>query len=86
MSMDTDAETKVVQTRLHREEYDRFREVAEREGFSIKEALRAAASEFAERHGRYDPSDPFFAGADAEHASEERLTATETDEYLYGDG
>jgi len=76
-------EEKVVQTRMEESLYLRFRRAAKDESISLKEALREAAEEFVERHGRHDPDDPLFAGAD-EEAEGETLTARETEDYLYG--
>jgi hypothetical protein len=87
IAMAIESETKVVQTELTEQEYERLARVADREDLSLKEALQEAAREFVDRRDRHDPDDPFFAspvapGADAEHGDED-LTATKTDTYLY---
>jgi len=81
MSIDSDGT--VVQTELDDDEYERFRRIADREGLSLKEALRRAATEFASSRERHDPDDPFFVGADDDVDTERELTARKTDEYLY---
>jgi predicted transcriptional regulator len=86
--MSADSETKVVQTELPKEEYERLVRIAEREDRSLKETVRRAVSQFADQEVRHDPDDPFFADspvADGEKTEgEDELTATETDTYLYG--
>ncbi|WP_135664067.1 hypothetical protein [Halorhabdus rudnickae] len=82
--MSTDADAKVVQTRLTEQEYEQLRRVADQEGLPLKEVLRRAAIEFSKRQEKHDPEDPFFAEQVPEVADEESsLTATKTDEYLY---
>lgn len=83
-SMSIENEEKVVQTRLDESEYEQLRRVAEQEEITLKEALRRAATEFAERKERHDPDDPFFAAESPESTTGgEELTATKTEEYLY---
>jgi hypothetical protein len=77
---------KVVQTTLDGEEYEQFRRIADREGLSLKEALRRAAREFTTSHAEHDPDDPFFAGPPAGTAElDDDVTATKTEAYLYGE-
>lgn len=83
MDMGTNDET-VVQTALSPEEYERFRSIAEREGKTLKEALREAATEYVTTREEPDPDDPFFSYEPPETVGES-VTATKTDEYLYGD-
>ncbi|MEM4781563.1 MAG: hypothetical protein QXG03_08400 [Halalkalicoccus sp.] len=59
--MSADSDETVVQTTLPPEEYERLREIAEREGWSLKETLRKATREFADRHLTHDADDPLFA-------------------------
>lgn len=82
MAMSTDE--KVVQTTLSREEYERLRRIADAEGQSLKETLRSAASEYVRARATPTPDDPFFA-YEAEGSSGEDVSATEVDEYLYGE-
>ena len=77
------SERTVVQTVLSPEEYERFREVAEREGKTLKQALEDAAKEYVGARARPDPDDPFFSYRPTD-VDGERVTATKTDEYLYG--
>ena len=59
--MSTDAtDTKVVQTEVPREEYERLRKLAEQKGISLKEVLREAARAYGDRHLAYDATDPLF--------------------------
>ena len=81
--MATDADAKVVQTRLTEQEYERLRRVADQEGLPLKEVLRRAAVEFSKRQEKHDPDDPFFAGDVPAADDESSLTATKTDDYLY---
>ncbi|WP_440770521.1 ribbon-helix-helix protein, CopG family [Natronorubrum sp. DTA28] len=81
--MGTNDET-VVQTALSADEYERFRSIAEREGKTLKEALRAAATEYVTEREQPDPDDPFFS-YDPPRDDGEAVTATKTDDYLYGD-
>lgn len=81
--MSSDRETKVVQTELPRAEYERLVAIAEREDRSLKETLRAAVEQFADREARHDPDDPFFADSVESDTGSDDLTATETDAYLY---
>ncbi len=83
MDMDTNDET-VVQTSLSGEEYERFRSIAERQGKTLKEALNEAAKEYVATRDRPDPDDPFFSYEPTEDGGES-VTATKTDDYLYGD-
>lgn len=85
MEMGTNDET-VVQTALSSEEYERFRSIAQREGKTLKEALKDAANEYVTERERPDPDDPFFSYDPPERTDDESVTATKTDEYLYGDG
>ncbi|WP_255192953.1 hypothetical protein [Natronobeatus ordinarius] len=78
------SEKTVVQTALSPEEYERFRAIAQREDKTLKEALRDAAKEYVGSRDRPDPDDPFFSYRPPE-VDDERVTATKTDEYLYGD-
>ncbi len=82
MDMGRSDET-VVQTALSAEEYERFRAVAEREGKTLKEALNEAAREYVGARDRPDPDDPFF-DYEPPAVDTERVTATKTDDYLYG--
>lgn len=54
-------ETKVVQTELPAELYDRFKEAADARGLTIKEAAAEAITEFTYRYQPIDPDDPLFA-------------------------
>lgn len=83
MDMGTNDET-VVQTSLSADEYERFRAIAEREGKTLKEALKEAATEYVATREQPDPDDPFFSYEPPEDG-EGSVTATKTDEYLYGD-
>ena len=83
IDMAMDQETKVVQTELSAREYDQLRRVAEQEDIPLKEALRRAATEYADREGLHDPDDPFFSGEDPPVEDGENLTARQTDRYLY---
>lgn len=79
-----ESEDKVVQTRIPRAEYERFRRLAEEEGISIKEALRRAAEEYVERKERVDADDPFFSFHDRVDAEvTEQTDASEIDDDLY---
>lgn len=84
-SMSSDSDTKVVQTELPKDEYERLVRVAEREDVPLKEALRDAVRSFTERRDRHDPDDPFFADPPEAADGEADLSATETDSYLYDD-
>lgn len=84
MGMSSDDKT-VVQTALSREDYERFRSIAKREGKTLKAALEEAAKEYAATRDRPDPDDPFFSYEPTDRDGES-VTATKTDEYLYGDG
>jgi hypothetical protein len=77
--------SKVVQTELSEEEYRRFRAFAEKEGVSIKEALRRAAREYADERARPDPDDPFFTYHDETAEGTEPTDAREMDDDLYGE-
>lgn len=53
-------DTRHVQTELDEDEYDQFREFAEEQGLSLKEAGYRAVMEWIERQQRPDPNDPAF--------------------------
>ncbi|MDZ7689526.1 MAG: hypothetical protein U5J64_12605 [Halobacteriales archaeon] len=74
---------KVVQTELEKDEYDSLVRVAEKEGKTLKQLLREAVNEYAQRHEEIDFDDPFFE-VKTDEASGEEKTANKTDEYLYG--
>lgn len=82
--MTMSGEEKVVQTTLSREEYERLRRLAEIEGESLKETLRAAATAYVREQSSPDPDDPFFA-YEADGTTGEELSAADVDEYLYGE-
>ncbi|MFC7155778.1 hypothetical protein ACFQPA_09955 [Halomarina halobia] len=81
--------TKTVQTRLTKGEYETFKRLAEREGLSIKDALREAAEDFIEGRTRVDPDDPMFTFHERTKETfpddAEATDAAEMDDDLYGD-
>lgn len=83
MSMSSD--TKVVQTRLDRSEYERLQDVADQEDKPLKEVLREAVLAYTDAHVRPDPDDPLFT-VDPPAGDGDDLSASDTDDYLYGDG
>lgn len=74
------SDTKVVQTALSDDEYERFRAVVEDEDLTVKEGVRRAIREYADSHMRYDPDDPIFNVEP--HEGGESFDAAETDELL----
>lgn len=78
--------TKVVQTEVPPEVYERFSRAADERSLTIKEAARAAIEAFADRHQPVDPDDPLFAPLDREgDAVEADGDASErVDELVYG--
>jgi len=86
--MSSDSDEKVVQTRLSTTEYERFRRIADKEGITLKEALRRAVTEYTGTHEEHDIDDPFFRGvpsSGSDGGTDEELTAEATDSYLYAD-
>lgn len=79
MSTDT-TDTKVVQTEVPREEYERLRKLAEQEGVSLKELLREAARAYGDQHLAYDATDPLFTVTPGDGSVE--TDAREVDERL----
>lgn len=72
--------TKVVQTELDEDAYERLRRVAEQEETSIKGVLRDAVSEYVRHHIRYEPEDPLFSATPG--TGDQETDAAETDVYL----
>lgn len=52
--------SKHVQTELSEDEYETFREFADEQGLSVKEAGRKALLDWVQRQRRPNPSDPAF--------------------------
>ena len=74
----SESESKHVQTELTGEEYELFREFADEQGMSLKEAGREALVTWIERQQRADPTDQAFTVLD--ELDDESLPASaETD-------
>lgn len=73
-------DSKVVQTDLTDDEYERFHAVVEDEDLTVKEGVRRAIREYADSHMRYNPDDPIFNVEP--HEGGEAFDAGETDEVL----
>lgn len=80
MSSSESRETKVVQTELDPELYERLQRVAKQEGTSLKEAVREAIVAYVRGYLRFDRDDPLF---DVAPGTGDRETdARAIDEYL----
>ena len=86
--MSETADTKVVQTEIDADTYERFSAAAEAEGLTIKTATRRAIEAFTARHQPIDRDDLLFepldwesqdGGDDASERVDEIVYQTETD-------
>jgi len=82
--MSKTADSKVVQTEIDPDTYERFRAAAEAEGLTIKAATRRAIEAFAARHQPVDGDDPLFEPLDWEPRDGEDDASERVDEIVYG--
>lgn len=77
--------SKVVQTEVPTEVYERFSRAARERELTIKEAAQRAIEAFADRYQPVDPDDPLFAPLDRDEGEEPVDDASErVDEIVYG--
>lgn len=80
MSSPESAGSKIVQTELDRETYERLKRLAEQEETSLKDLTRSAIAEYVRRHLQHAPNDPLFTATPGTGSRE--TDAGSTDEYL----
>lgn len=86
MMATTDEDERVVRTTLDESEYQEFRQLAERDGISVEEALDRAIRGYVAQRRHVPPDDPMFeVDHDHEEAGGEPTDARNLDAYVYGE-
>lgn len=72
--------SKIVQTELDGDTYERLKRLSDQEDTSLKDLTRTAIAEYVRRHLRHAPDDPLFTATPGTGSRE--TDAGSTDEYL----